>query len=107
MPSGRTRRNYHLPIAFKAAWSVFTLMLFLFVQTVAASSVLHEHFHDDADSASHFCAATLLAKGQIDLVHEHECPRNHSIQEFAYTAPASLFLPATDYRLQPGRGPPA
>ena len=81
--------------------------LVLWLNALAASPSLHEHFHTDANHVGHQCAVTLFAHGQVDS----------PVVEVAAIVPVvpSDVLPLTLVSvfnalvetLPPGRGPPA
>jgi hypothetical protein len=66
----------------KAPLSAGLVLLLFFVQTLAASEVLHLDIHNDAHSADHTCAVKTLSQGQLD----------------AAAPAATLELPPVSYR---------
>ena len=50
---------------FRRAWAVIGLVLFLFTQLLATSTVLHKLVHSDANSVNHHCAVTMFSRGQV------------------------------------------
>lgn len=51
----------------KAPFGTGLVLLLLFLQTVAASPLLHLDFHGDAAEMDHSCGASALAEGQIEV----------------------------------------
>jgi len=91
----------------KPAFSGLLVALVLLLNALAASPVLHELVHKDAEKASHACVVTLFAHGQIDTV-SGDVPAvvpTASIE----TATSIIFsVPSTAIEnLPPGRAPPA
>ena len=87
--------------------AVLCLALFLPLQLVAASTLLHEMLHADAAAPGHHCVVTLIAQGQVDS------PVAGPLVVAAITALCLLLAPlaaapfvSTDLRLAPGRAPP-
>ncbi|MBA4147914.1 MAG: hypothetical protein H0X66_07335 [Verrucomicrobia bacterium] len=101
---GRIRGS--LTFSFNAACSVFALTLFLFVQTLAASHWLHEHFHEDAETSAHQCAATLLSQGQVNCSEGQSIPVRSDVVYAEFKTPAPVLLLPIHYKLLPNRGPP-
>jgi len=92
--------------AGKSVASALCLALFLFLQTLAATPVLHQLFHDSAGQPDHHCVITLLTDGHV------QAP-----SATLFIAPPAAVSPAAslsltpvaltvDYRLLPGRAPP-
>lgn len=87
-------------------FGVLAILLVLFLNLLAASLPLHEHFHADAGKTHHHCAVTIFAHGQVDA----------PVVAVALPVPAAFveFLPqfsvsipnALVANLPPGRGPP-
>jgi len=91
----------------KQAGSFFCLVLFLFLQLLAASPELHRYVHHDASQADHQCAVTLLSQGNV--VHAPTATPIVFVPSQMIEIPARA-LPAfvsVDHLLPPGRGPPA
>ena len=90
----------------KAALSTLLAALVLALNGLAASPVLHELLHADADHVSHACSVTLFSHGQIDS----------SSGEVAAAVPTALikaipcrffsYFPSGIAHLPPGRAPP-
>jgi hypothetical protein len=82
------------------------VLVLLVLNVLAASSKLHELIHDDAGSATHQCAVTLFAHGQVDaatadvsaIIPPVSIEPAPQVSFFAF-APAIENLPA-------GRAPP-
>jgi hypothetical protein len=93
--------------AMQKAFSLLFLAVFLFLQTLAAAPVLHQHLHHDAGKADHHCVVTMLAHGRI---HTPPTPVVAAAPTDFVLAPElapEFLLVAVDYRLLPGRGPPS
>jgi hypothetical protein len=87
--------------------SALLLVLFLFLQAMAASPALHTLVHHDAADPDHECAVTLFAHGQVNFSSTAApvfCAPAGLI--FSESSPRIIFVSA-DVRLLPGRGPPA
>jgi hypothetical protein len=91
----------------KSACSLVALALFVFVQTLAASSAIHHFVHHDADQPNHQCAATLLSQGQVSAasVEVSVSPPVAIVSESAL--PSVRLTVAVEYRLLPERAPPS
>ncbi len=100
-------RNALRSRSFPRACALICLALFLMLQLLAVSVALHRAVHADAAAPTHHCAITLLAKGQVSA-----SALAVALAVFAALVPfvlpplESAALPASDYRLAPGRGPP-
>ncbi|MDB6065016.1 MAG: hypothetical protein JWR26_1224 [Pedosphaera sp.] len=93
--------------AFKRALSLLCLAVFVSLQALAASPVLHDHFHHDAGKADHNCIVTLLTQGSIDAT---ACiPLIVQPTGFVIEAPVTFVSVSVsaDYQLLPGRAPPS
>jgi hypothetical protein len=92
----------------KRFWAVVCLLLFLAVEVLASSIVLHKIIHPDADLPLHHCVVTLLAQGQLTS--------GTVAAEMVLMAVVVVFLRlpplktvanvAVDCRLSPSRAPP-
>src|SRR6185369_15975967 len=49
----------------RRVWAVFGLALFLFLQLLTSSPLLHKLVHSDANSTSHQCGVTMLLRGHV------------------------------------------
>jgi hypothetical protein len=90
----------------KPALAALLVGLILLLDAMAACPSLHELIHKDADKATHQCAVTLFAHGQVDsaTVEVPACAPPALIE----TTPQisfSIFSPAIE-NLPPGRAPP-
>jgi hypothetical protein len=91
----------------KAPLSVSLVLLLLFLQTLAASPLLHGDIHHDAASSDHTCVVTTLSQGQVDLtdsVSTIELPPRISADAQPNSAP---FLNSLFFSVDSNRGPPA
>jgi hypothetical protein len=91
----------------RRAWAVFGLALFLFVQLLATSTVLHKLVHSDADSVNHHCAVTLLSRGQVSAT-EGLVPLVALVAALIFLLPPfqSAVISSFDYRFSASRAPP-
>lgn len=88
-------------------WAVVCLLLFLTVEVLASSVVLHKVIHPDADSPLHHCVVSLLAQGQLTC-------GTVAAEVVLIVVVVLLRLPplktvanvAVDCRLSPSRAPP-
>lgn len=105
----RLQRSYPdgLPWWAKTALCVLVAASLLLSLAMAASPALHKFFHEDADSAEHACAATLIASGQVLLVPEPDV-FVALVRMVFFLAAAGLLLPhgQRDLQLPVGRAPP-
>jgi hypothetical protein len=86
--------------------AVFCLALFLAVYAMAAIPALHVLAHDGARDATHECAVTLFAHGQVHCASTMvEWTNPAALIIFTEAAPRDIFVSA-DVRLLPSRGPP-
>jgi hypothetical protein len=84
-----------------------SLILFLALQTVAASTTLHRALHADALAPDHHCVIALVAQGQVDV------PTLLSVVIafvgtllFCLPPVRSAIVSSVDCRLAPSRAPP-
>jgi hypothetical protein len=88
--------------------AVLGLVLFVGLQTFAASASLHRAIHSEAGTPGHHCVITLLTQGHVSPA---SVPPEAAILLAAllYCLPprktAALFPPL--YRLSPSRAPPS
>ena len=87
-----------------------SMLLFAWLATsaMAALPALHELIHNDSQNPQHQCAVTALVHGKYlshapATIAAAPAPR----VEVAAVTFGSVILPAIDYRLVPGRAPPA
>lgn len=91
----------------RRVWAVFGLILFLSLLAVSASEPLHKLIHADADSASHQCAVTLFAQGQVNAVETLAVLAAFVAPLFFLLPPVQSVAPASfDYRFSASRAPP-
>jgi hypothetical protein len=83
------------------------LGLFLSVLAVAQFRALHHALHPEAGQPGHQCAATLLSSGQVDSAAADLSVSIAPVAVRVGAAPEIAPLPAPDFFLLPGRGPPA
>jgi hypothetical protein len=99
------RSSFWGQTAHKAVSLLCVAQVFL-LTVLAASPVLHQHVHHDADKADHHCAVTMLAAGKIHVAsNETEIVRTFSGVTVSLWTPVSVII-AVDYQLLPGRAPP-
>jgi hypothetical protein len=92
---------------FRRGWAAFGLGLFLTLQSLATSAVLHKFVHADADSLDHHCAITLFSRGQVSTA-------DVAAPLVAFVAALFFLLPALQsadtssfaYRFSASRAPP-
>jgi hypothetical protein len=91
----------------RRVWAVFGLALFLFVQLLSTSTVLHKLVHSDADSVNHHCAVTMLLSGQVNAA-EALVPLVAFVAALIFLLPSlqSAVLSPVDYRFSASRAPP-
>ncbi len=91
----------------RRAWAIFGLALFLFVQLLSSSTVLHKLVHSDADSVNHHCAVTLLSHGQVSAT-ETFAPLIAFVAALFFLLPSfqTPALSTVDYRFSASRAPP-
>ena len=87
--------------------AVFGLALFLFLQLLTSSTVLHKLVHSDAGSFSHHCAVTLFSSGQVNAA-EVLAPLAAFVAALFFLLPPlqSAVLSPVDYRFSASRAPP-
>jgi hypothetical protein len=91
----------------KVAWSLGALVLFLTLQTFAASPSLHHFIHQDAKQPDHQCAVTLISHGQVVLTLIEVSVTAPVIVADELPVPVLPVLAALEYRLLPERAPPS
>ena len=91
----------------RRVWAVFGLALFLFVQLLSTSTVLHKLVHSDADSVSHHCAVTMFSRGQVSAT-EVLVPLVAFVAALIFLLPPfqSAVLSPVAYRFSASRAPP-
>jgi hypothetical protein len=97
----------HFSSGFKTTFSVLLVAVVALMLTLAANESLHKLLHADAGNASHTCAVTLFAHGQVDST---TVEISVSLPQCAIeiTAPlvVSVFASVIE-NLPAGRAPPA
>ena len=83
------------------------LASFLLTTALATCPTLHHHFHHDADSADHRCAATLFTHGQV-MTTDTVLVLAVLVLLFLFCVPltTSAEFSSVDLRLGFGRAPP-
>lgn len=96
----------HFSSGLKTVLSVLLVVVVALMLTLAANESLHKLLHADAGKASHACAVTLFAHGQVDSVTV-EVSASVPQVSIEITAPLviSIFAPAIE-NLPAGRAPP-
>lgn len=91
----------------RGTWSILFLTLFLFLQVLASAPFLHQHWHQDAKQADHHCAVTLLEDGKFECSTSTVSVVLPSATISDVELPVISFVSLVEYRLLPGRAPPA
>jgi hypothetical protein len=83
------------------------VLLFLSLQALAGSPLLHHALHHDSHQPDHQCVVKLLSDGQLDLEPVLFCviPKEELLS--APSAPESHFPRSSRHLFPPGRGPPS
>ena len=82
-------------------------LLLLCASVLAVSPILHHVAHSDADSASHICMATIMAKGDFLTVASQVLLPRDLPPEPAWQTPQAVILPAAvDVHVHGSRAPP-
>lgn len=90
-----------------AVLSGVVLAFFVALSAFAASPALHHELHHDSDHPDHSCFIKQFSDGQIDVAAGWvEVPLPVMLPA-ELAVPKPLILVAVDYRLLPGRAPPA
>jgi hypothetical protein len=91
----------------RRVWALLGLALFLTLQLLTSSAVLHKLIHSDADSVSHHCAVTMFSRGQVSAT-EALAPLVGFIAALFFLLPPlqSAVLSSFDYRFSASRAPP-
>ena len=87
--------------------SLLVLLLYMSVQPLAVSPALHHLVHPDPDQPGHYCVATLLSQGHIDLNPVEPVISRPTIIERKFFSRIVHIGLAPDYRLMPERAPPS
>jgi hypothetical protein len=92
---------------WKSAAAIFLSGLILFLSVLAVSPQLHKLIHANADAASHNCAVTLFAKGQVAATVGALTLINLVLfsGDIALLS-ETVLLPQADYRFSSSRAPP-
>jgi hypothetical protein len=91
----------------KPVLAVLLIALVLLLNAMAAAPALHVLIHQDANSATHFCAATLFAHGHVESA-ACDVPAVRPTTFVENTPHFEFFLFGTAIEnLPPGRAPPA
>ncbi len=91
----------------KSLLSLLALVLYLAVVCASSSSVLHHFFHDDADAPEHQCIVTIISSGQFETPHTTVAAEVPALAVRVDDCAEQPLLPIVDFRLPPGRAPPA
>ena len=102
------RKSFSLRQVAKSALAGLLVLSWLFMASLAVSPSLHEHFHHDATNDHHVCAVTLLNHGKL-LTGGTVLLLVTFAALFLFYVPLlhSAEFSVADFRLAPGRAPPA
>ena len=96
----------HFSSGIKTVFSVLLVAVVALMLTLAANESLHKLLHADAGKASHVCAVTLFAHGQVDSASVEVSVNVPSVSVETTSSPViSVFSPAIE-NLPAGRAPP-
>ena len=96
----------HFSSGIKTVLSVLLVAVVALMLTLAANESLHKLLHADAGKASHTCAVTLFAHGQVDSASVEVSESVPSVSVEITSLPViSVFSPAIE-NLPAGRAPP-
>ena len=96
----------HFNSGIKTVLSVLLVAVVALMLTLAANESLHKLLHADAGKASHACAVTLFAHGQVDSASVEASVSVPSVSVETTSLPViSVFSPAIE-NLPAGRAPP-
>jgi hypothetical protein len=92
----------------KATLASLLVLSILLLSAIGASPTLHKLIHNDAGDPDHNCAISLFTKGHVNSAPAAQILVGF-VQFFACVdlLPATVSVPAADYRYSSSRAPPA